>query len=60
MPLNWTDAEERKIQSYVRLVKDGKITLEDVPEKYRDEVERRLTENTSEETESTSEEVGAE
>lgn len=33
---------EALIETYVKLVKAGKITLEEVPEKYREEVEKRL------------------
>lgn len=35
-------AHERIIKGYVNLVKSGRLTLEEVPEKYREEVEAEL------------------
>lgn len=36
-------ARERLVKGYVNLVRSGRITLEDVPEKYRQEVEEALS-----------------
>ena len=35
-------AYERIIRGYVNLIRQGKITLDDVPEKFRDDVEKAL------------------
>lgn len=36
-------ARERLVRGYVNLVRSDRITLEDVPEKYRQEVEEALS-----------------
>ena len=36
-------ARERLIRGYVNLVRSGRIALDDVPEKYRQEVEEALS-----------------
>ena len=38
----WTKVEEIKIRNWTVLVVAGEITIEQVPEKYREEVQKRV------------------
>jgi len=38
----WTKVDEIYIRNYTTLVVGGKMKIEDIPEKYREEVQRRV------------------
>lgn len=44
----WTKIDEKRLEAYTVLVAGGRLKLEDIVERYREEVELRVAERTLE------------